>query len=66
MLTPGQWQGRNATRLADYTGFNDAAKTISASLNDKMPVMQLAETEPVVKNYMDIQAGALCYTYSSM
>ncbi|KAH7374685.1 monooxygenase [Plectosphaerella cucumerina] len=61
-----KWQGRNATRLADYTGFNDAAKTISASLNDKMPVMQLAETEPVVKDYMDIQAGALCYTYSSM
>lgn len=31
-----------------------------------MPVMALADTEPIVKDYMDTQAGPLCYTYSSM
>lgn len=66
LLTIFQWQGRNATRLADYTGFNDASKTIPASVTDAMPVMALADTEPIVKDYMDTQAGPLCYTYSSM
>lgn len=61
-----QWQGRNATRLVDYTGFNDADKTIQASINDNMPIMELADTQPIVKDYMDIQAGPLCYTYSSL
>ncbi|KAH6693729.1 hypothetical protein F5X68DRAFT_248146 [Plectosphaerella plurivora] len=61
-----KWQGRNTTRLADYTGFNDASRQFSASLTDTMPVMALADVEPVVKDYMDIQAGPLCYTYSSM
>lgn len=31
-----------------------------------MPIMNLADTQPIVKDYMDIQAGPLCYTYSSM
>ncbi|KAG9254535.1 uncharacterized protein F5Z01DRAFT_109692 [Emericellopsis atlantica] len=61
-----KWQGRNATRLADYTGFQDRSHTIPASLNNTMPVMELADTKPVVKDYMDIRAGPLCYTYSSM
>ncbi|KEY71783.1 hypothetical protein S7711_06535 [Stachybotrys chartarum IBT 7711] len=61
-----KWQGRNATRLADYTGFQDQASTIPASITDTMPVLQLADTEPIVEDYMDIQAGPLCYTYSSM
>ncbi|VUC30006.1 unnamed protein product [Clonostachys rosea] len=61
-----KWQGRNATRLADYTGFKDTARTIPASIDDSMPILQLGDTEPVVKDYMDIQAGPLCYTYSSM
>ncbi|KAF7538392.1 hypothetical protein G7054_g2964 [Neopestalotiopsis clavispora] len=61
-----KWQGRNATRLADYTGFVDQDKTIAASLTDAMPIMQLGDTQPVVQDYMDIQAGPLCYTYSSM
>ncbi|KAL0930091.1 uncharacterized protein CTRU02_214911 [Colletotrichum truncatum] len=61
-----KWQGRNATRLADYTGFQDRNKTIPASLTDTMPVLELADTEPIVKDYMDTQAGPLCYTYSSM
>ncbi|KAF1963475.1 Di-copper centre-containing protein [Byssothecium circinans] len=61
-----KWQGRNATRLADYTGFKDTSKRISASITDSMPAMQLADTEPIVKDYMDTQAGPLCYTYSSL
>lgn len=61
-----RWAGRNATRLADYAGFNDRSKSQSASINDKMPVMQLADVAPVVSNYMDIQGGPLCYTYSKM
>ncbi|RBQ75510.1 hypothetical protein FVER14953_13776 [Fusarium verticillioides] len=61
-----KWQGRNATRLADYTGFNDRNKWISADITDGMPVMRLADKEPVVKDYMDTRAGPLCYTYSSM
>ncbi|CAI4218883.1 unnamed protein product [Parascedosporium putredinis] len=61
-----KWQGRNSTRLADYTGFQDSLKTITASIDDTMPVMALADNEPMVKDYMDIQAGPLCYTYSSL
>ncbi|KAH8586962.1 hypothetical protein B0O99DRAFT_694994 [Bisporella sp. PMI_857] len=61
-----KWQGRNATRLADYAGFQDADKTIPASITDTMPVMELSDNEPIVKDYMDTQAGPLCYTYSSM
>ncbi|KAL8393821.1 hypothetical protein RB595_003539 [Gaeumannomyces hyphopodioides] len=61
-----RWQARNATRLADYSGFNDRSKIQSANIDDKMPVMELADVQPVVKDYMDIQAGPLCYTYSKM
>ncbi|KFY86894.1 hypothetical protein V500_07327 [Pseudogymnoascus sp. VKM F-4518 (FW-2643)] len=61
-----KWQGRNATRLAEYTGFQDSDKTILASITDAMPILELGDTEPIVKDYMDIQAGPLCYTYSSM
>jgi tyrosinase len=66
LLTVLQWQGRNATRLADYTGFNDPNKWNTAQITDKMPVMRLADEGPVVKDYMDTRAGPLCYTYSSM
>lgn len=61
-----QWQGRNATRLADYTGFQDRNKVIPASITDTMHVLELSDTEPIVQDYMDIQADHLCYTYSSM
>ncbi|KLU92244.1 hypothetical protein MAPG_11190 [Magnaporthiopsis poae ATCC 64411] len=61
-----RWEGRNATRLADYAGFNDRSKARSASINDEMPVMQLSDVAPVVSDYMDIQGGPLCYTYSKM
>jgi tyrosinase len=40
--------------------------TVPAKITDKMPVMYLADKEPVVKDYMDTQAGPLCYTYSKM
>ncbi|RYP66133.1 hypothetical protein DL771_007967 [Monosporascus sp. 5C6A] len=61
-----KWQGRNATRLADYTGFQDLNKIFPASITDTMPILELGNTKPIVKDYMDIQAGPLCYTYSSM
>ncbi|KAH7041529.1 monooxygenase [Microdochium trichocladiopsis] len=61
-----RWQGRNATRLADYAGFIDRDETIRASITDEMPVMELADTKPVVQDYMDTMAGPLCYTYSKM
>ncbi|KAH6648129.1 monooxygenase [Truncatella angustata] len=61
-----KWQGRNATRLADYTGYKDTDKTVPASITDAMPVLELGNTLPVVQDYMDTQAGPLCYTYSSM
>jgi tyrosinase len=31
-----------------------------------MPVMALSDSEPIVRDYMDTNAGPLCYTYSSM
>ncbi|KFY30641.1 hypothetical protein V493_01780 [Pseudogymnoascus sp. VKM F-4281 (FW-2241)] len=61
-----RWQARNATRLADYTGFQDLNNTIPASMADTMPILELGDVAPVVKDYMDIQAGPLCYSYSSM
>ena len=64
-LTPAQWQGRDAARLADYSGFQDRNKFISASLQDTMPVYELDDVAPIVADYMDTQAGPLCYTYSS-
>lgn len=66
-LTPiEQWQGRNATRLADYTGFQDTDKIYPAAITDSMPVLELAETDLLVRDYMDTLSGPLCYTYSSM
>lgn len=61
-----KWQGRNDTRLADYTGFQDTSKYVAASLDDAMPVLELSDVEPIVKDYMDTLSGPLCYTYSSM
>ncbi|KAI9146861.1 Tyrosinase ustQ [Paramyrothecium foliicola] len=61
-----KWQGRNATRLADYTGVRYQWDAVPATLDDTMPVIELANSEPVVRDYMDTLAGPLCYTYSSM
>ncbi|KAG4411602.1 hypothetical protein IFR04_015254 [Cadophora malorum] len=61
-----KWQGRNSSRLADYSGYQDRNDSIPASTTDKMPVMKLSDVEPIVGDYMDIQAGPLCYTYSSI
>ncbi|KAJ4128930.1 hypothetical protein NW768_007455 [Fusarium equiseti] len=62
-----KWQGRNETRLSDYTGKRvTPTGTIDAKITDKMPVLDLADKEPVVKDYMDTEAGPLCYTYSDM
>ncbi|KAH7233146.1 hypothetical protein BKA59DRAFT_534979 [Fusarium tricinctum] len=59
-----KWQGRNNTRLADYSGKQLSGE--AASITDEMPVLRLADKQPVVKDYMDIQAGPLCYTYSDI
>lgn len=62
-----KWQGRNETRLSDYTGMRvTPSETVDAKITDKMPVLYLADKEPIVKDYMDTQAGPLCYTYSDM
>ncbi|KAJ1337258.1 tyrosinase [Microdochium nivale] len=61
-----RWQGRNNTRLVDYTGFNDRNKNARANINDPMPQLELAGTAPLVKDYMDTMAGTMCYTYSKM
>lgn len=61
-----QWQGRNDTRLGDYAGFVFRNRTVPAALNDVMPIMELGSTLPIVKDYMDTESAALCYTYSSM
>ena len=31
-----------------------------------MPVMNLQDTEPTVREYMDTMAGSMCYTYTNM
>ncbi|KAK4446660.1 hypothetical protein QBC34DRAFT_356297 [Podospora aff. communis PSN243] len=56
-----QWQQHNPqTRTLAYEGTrNDGA---AASLDDIMPMLGLAE-DKVVRDYMDTQGGALCYTY---
>ncbi|OHW96413.1 tyrosinase central domain-containing protein [Colletotrichum incanum] len=61
-----KWQGNNATRLVDYAGFMDVDRTIPASINNTMPVLELGDTLPIVKDYMNIQAGPLCYTYTGL
>ncbi|KAH7311208.1 monooxygenase [Stachybotrys elegans] len=61
-----KWQGRNETRLADYSGIKFRNATVPAHIDDTMPVMRLTEKEPVVRDFMDVQADSLCYTYSSM
>ncbi|KXJ88754.1 hypothetical protein Micbo1qcDRAFT_213866 [Microdochium bolleyi] len=61
-----RWQGRNATRLADYQGFNDRDNVVRADIGDVMPSRELQEPYPLVRDYMDTQAGPLCYTYSKM
>ncbi|KAL0580214.1 hypothetical protein V5O48_001807 [Marasmius crinis-equi] len=62
-----EWQGNNATRLNDYTGFNDVRKSEKASLNDTLPTLKLLpDGDPyAVKDFMNIKAGKLCYEYSS-
>ncbi|KAM0268535.1 hypothetical protein ACHAQH_009965 [Verticillium albo-atrum] len=61
-----KWQGHNATRLVDYTGSRAQNMTIPAYINDTMPILALEGPSPIVKDYMDIGAGALCYTYSNV
>jgi tyrosinase len=50
--------------LADYSGKKYGGE--AADITDEMPIMGLGDKSPVVKDYMDIQAGPLCYTYSDI
>ncbi|KAJ8093192.1 hypothetical protein PM082_020677 [Marasmius tenuissimus] len=58
-----QWQGSNATRLKNYTGFNDEGQTQRASIDDRMPTLNLLNSEAIVRDYMNTRAGKLCYVY---
>ncbi|QRW21114.1 tyrosinase [Rhizoctonia solani] len=57
------WQGRNKTRISDYTGNAiQNATTNMAGLGDIMTVLGLAQNR-TVESVMDTQASGLCYTY---
>ncbi|KAL0570309.1 hypothetical protein V5O48_011660 [Marasmius crinis-equi] len=58
-----QWQGNNAARLNDYSGFNDARRTQPASIDDALPVLNLIDARPRVRDYMNTRAGNMCYVY---
>ncbi|CCO28266.1 hypothetical protein BN14_02261 [Rhizoctonia solani AG-1 IB] len=57
------WQGRNKTRLSDYGGNTVQNVTVdTASLDDTMKYMGLAEDRPV-ESLMDTLSNGLCYKY---
>jgi tyrosinase len=49
--------------LTDYSGKSGNGE---ATITDEMPILRLADKDIIVKDYMDIQAGPLCYTYSDI
>jgi hypothetical protein len=58
------WQGRNKTRLSDYGGNTVQNVTVdTASLDDTMKYMGLAEDRPV-ESLMDTLSNGLCYKVS--
>ncbi|KAK1225111.1 hypothetical protein PQX77_011981 [Marasmius sp. AFHP31] len=59
-----KWQGDNATRLEDYSGYNDVRQTQSASKDDVMPTLNLLDKEVRVRDYLNTKANGLCYEYS--
>ncbi|CAE6471904.1 unnamed protein product [Rhizoctonia solani] len=57
------WQGRNKTRLSDYSGNTIQNVTTNTALtSDLMTMLDLAENR-TVESIMDTQANGLCYTY---
>ncbi|CAE6463755.1 hypothetical protein ACGC1H_006642 [Rhizoctonia solani] len=58
-----RWQGRNETRLQDYSG-NSVQNTTAntAELDDTMKYLGLAEDRPVA-SLMDTLSNGLCYKY---
>ncbi|EUC55929.1 tyrosinase tyrosinase: common central domain protein [Rhizoctonia solani AG-3 Rhs1AP] len=57
------WQGRNETRLSDYGGNTVQNQFVNtASLNDKLSYMGLAE-DRTVESLMDTMSNGLCYKY---
>ncbi|KAK7037335.1 hypothetical protein VNI00_011326 [Paramarasmius palmivorus] len=58
-----KWQAANPARLTDFSGWKYQNKTVPVSLDDELPVANLSDDRPIVKDYMDI--GVLCYEYSN-
>ncbi|KAF9265440.1 monooxygenase [Marasmius fiardii PR-910] len=59
-----QWQGNNASRLNDYGGTNDQRSVTRASINDKLPILNLLDHPVTVRDYMNTKRGPLCYQYT--
>ena len=56
-----EWQRADRdNRMDDYKGMRNDKQ--EASLEDVMPMLDLAP-DAVVRDYMDTEGGALCYTY---
>ena len=56
------WQQKAPqTRTMEYNGLRLDYET-QVSLNDKMPMAGLA-ADAVVRDYMDVKGGTLCYKY---
>lgn len=56
-----EWQEQDRdNRLYAYGGLRNDGQ--AASLDDELPMLGLAD-DGVVRDYMDTQGGALCYTY---
>lgn len=60
-----KWQAANPTRLTDYNGWKDRNETIPAHIDDEMPAGNFSDHRPVVRDYMNIKGGILCYEYST-
>ncbi|KAL0580213.1 hypothetical protein V5O48_001806 [Marasmius crinis-equi] len=58
-----RWQGSDPARLNEYSGFNDIRSTQRASIDDLMPMLNLLDQRPRVRDYMNTRAGSLCYVY---
>ncbi|KAI3597460.1 di-copper centre-containing protein [Moniliophthora roreri] len=60
-----KWQAANPDRLSDYQGFRDRKETDPATIDDKMPIGNFSDQQPVVRDYMNTKGGPLCYEYST-
>ncbi|KAK0657809.1 hypothetical protein B0T16DRAFT_386283 [Cercophora newfieldiana] len=57
------WQQQDpSTRTNAYNGFREDGQGPAATLDDVLPMLGLAP-DGVVRDYMDVKGGTLCYTY---